>query len=83
MPMSFIMCKNVEHSNNNNNNNSYNNDNNSNDDDDNSIIVIIIIIIIIDTKSIVIDVLKMIAFIYIDTTQTRELLQKNNKVQYP
>ena len=77
MPMSFIMSKNVEHSNNNNNNNSYNNDNNSNDDDDNSIIVIIIIIIIIiDTKSIVIDVLKMIAFIYIDTTQKREFLQK-------
>ena len=57
--MSFIMSKNVEH----------NNNNNSNDDDDNNIIVIIIIIIIIiDTESIVIDVLKMIAFICIDTT---------------
>ena len=57
---------NINNNDNNKNNNS--NNNNSNDDDDNNIIVIIIIIIIIDTESIVIDVLKMIAFICIDTT---------------
>ena len=61
------------------NNNS--NDDEGNDDEDNNIIIIIFIIIIIiiiitNTKSIVIDVLKMIAFIYIATAQTREFLHK-------